>query len=78
MEFSAIALSGNDVPKSLKKAAAGSTDATEPADAADAKNAPKIQVYIGQADSLLIMGNSTKAIEKVLCPHGGRDGEILE
>ncbi|HZQ45822.1 MAG TPA: hypothetical protein VFC07_02325 [Verrucomicrobiae bacterium] len=71
LEFSVITLSSSDIPKSLKKATGGQADATEPADNADAKSEAKKQIYIGQAESLLIMGNSPKAIEKVLARMAG-------
>jgi hypothetical protein len=66
IEFSSITVSSSDIPKSLKKASAGGADSTDPADDTAAKSETKKQVYVGQAESLLIMGNSPKAIEKVL------------
>jgi hypothetical protein len=75
-EFSIITLSSNDVPKSLKKAATDSqpADATEAAENPEAKKAgDKKEIYIGQADSLLVVGNSAKAIEKVLARMSGAD-----
>ncbi len=78
IEFSAITLSSGDIPKSLKKAAGSGADATtEPADDADAKNAPKRQMYIGQAESLLIVGSSPKAIENVLARMSGAQAKSL-
>jgi hypothetical protein len=72
VEFSAIILSTNDIPKSLKKKPPVSApDAPEPMEDPDAKNAPKKPLYIGQADSLLIMGSSPRAIEKVLAAMSG-------
>ncbi len=74
VEFSVVALSSNDIPKSLQKALTSSNsppDSSSPDDKPDAKAAPKSRIYIGQADSLLIMGNSSKAIERVLASMSG-------
>jgi hypothetical protein len=71
IDFSVIVLSSNDVPKSLKQKTPSTPGAPEPMEDPDAKNAPKQQIYIGQAGSLLIVGNSSKAIEKVLAVMSG-------
>lgn len=75
VEFSVITLSSNDLPKTLKKAAAApaSPDVPEPLESPDAKKPAKKEVYIGQAESLLIMGSSPKGIEKVLARMSGVD-----
>ena len=71
IEFSVAVISSNDLPKSLKKNS--SPDASADAkDSADAKKSDeKKQVYIGQSESLLIMGDSPKAIEKILARMSG-------
>jgi hypothetical protein len=75
IEFSVITVSTNDLPKALRKAAdappAGVPDSADKSDAA--KTAPKNDIYIGQADSLLVIGNSAKAIEKILARLAGDD-----
>ena len=79
VDFSTITLSSNDVPESLKKAAgAKPDDSSDSADkSADPSKAPKTTIYIGQAESLLIVGNSTKVIEKVLAAMSGGDVRTL-
>jgi hypothetical protein len=68
VEFSIITISSNDLPKTLKTAA----DSSESKDDADAKApATKKEIYVGQAESLLILGNSSKTIEKVLASMSG-------
>jgi hypothetical protein len=77
VDFSVVVLSSNDIPKTLKKKPVTSPDAPEPMEDPDAKNAPKQPIYIGQADSLLIAGNSSKAIEKVLAALNGGSVPVL-
>jgi hypothetical protein len=62
IEFSILPLSAKDVPKSLKKV----FSAEDSKDASDETNqSPKAELVFGQFESLLILGNSTKAVEKV-------------
>ncbi len=68
LEFSVLAVSSNDMPKTLKKFFPGSAPverepgAEEPA----AKPAGKSEWVIGQFESLLIVGNSTKVVERIV------------
>ncbi|MDB6122686.1 MAG: hypothetical protein JWQ71_1679 [Pedosphaera sp.] len=74
IEFSVAVLSSNDLPKSLRKSLSGGSAEAEKdkAEESDAKKpATKKQIYIGQAESMLIMGNSPKAIEKILARMSG-------
>lgn len=65
-EFSVVSLSSNDVPSTLKGFFPQRTEVHELGDENDAKAASsKSELVIGQADSLLIIGDSTKAVEKV-------------
>jgi hypothetical protein len=75
IEFSVVTVSTNDLPKALKKAAdAPPGDAPEPADKPDGgKTTVKRDIYVGQAGSLLVVGNSARAIEKVLARLSGDD-----
>jgi hypothetical protein len=78
VDFSVITLSSNDVPASLKKAAGASGDSSDPADKpADSAKASKATFYVGQSESLLIVGTSTKVIEKVLAAMSGGDVRTL-
>ncbi len=71
VEFSVISLSTNDLPKSLKQAIETPPgEGTEKDD--HPKPAMKSDIYIGQAESVLLMGNSAKALEKILA----RAGEV--
>ena len=77
VDFSVIVISTNDVPKSLKPKTATPPGAPEPMEDPDAKNAPKQQIYIGQVESLLVVGNSPKPIEKILAAMSGGSVKIL-
>lgn len=74
LEFSTLSVSGDDVARTLEKSLAGGKpddgDATK--DKADAKkDDANATITIGQSDSLLIVGNNVKAIEKVLARQSG-------
>jgi hypothetical protein len=62
IEFSVLPISEKDLPKTLRKFSGAGKD--EFGDTAT--NAPKNEIYIGQYESLLIVGTSAKPIEKVL------------
>jgi hypothetical protein len=63
IDFSVVPISDKDMPKTLKKFSGPDTETdTDQSET----NAPKTEIYIGQADSLLIVGTSAKPIEKVL------------
>jgi len=72
IDFSVIVFSKDDLPKAPKPAPA--PGGIEPMEDPDAKNAPKTQIYIGQTESLLVIGNSPKVIEKILVRMSG--GEV--
>lgn len=65
-EFSIVSLSSNDVPSTIKEFFPQKTEVHELGEENDTKAPPKNELVIGQADSLLIVGNSTKAVEKVV------------
>jgi len=65
-EFSIVTLSSNDVPATLKEFFPQKTEVHELGEENDAKSSNKNELVIGQADSLLIIGDSTKAVEKVV------------
>jgi hypothetical protein len=65
-EFSILSLSSNDVPSTLKGFFPQKTEVHELGEENDPKSSTKSELVIGQADSLLVVGNSTKAVEKVL------------
>lgn len=65
IEFSVLPLSDKDVPKTLRKFTGGSAGETD-SEETTATNSPKSDLYLGQFESLLIVGTSAKPIEKVL------------
>ncbi len=66
VEFSVVSLSSNDVPSTLKEFFPQKTEVHELGEENDPKSAAKNELAIGQADSLLIVGDSVKAVEKVV------------
>lgn len=72
-EFSSIAFTSKDVDALLKKAFPGEDEDEEDADEkkADSAKEEKIQLRIGQYKSLLIIGENSKAIEKLLARQSG-------
>jgi hypothetical protein len=78
IDFSVVFLSSDDIPKSLKKhSSTNSADEPEPFENPETKKAPKPPIYIGQAESLLILGNSSRAIEKILARMSGAETKPL-
>jgi hypothetical protein len=71
VEFSVINLSTNTQPKSLQSAASAPEEAAGDAEAP--KPALKRELYIGQADSLLLLGGSPKTLEKILARLSGAE-----
>jgi hypothetical protein len=62
IEFSVLPLSGKDVPKTLKRFIGDENQSSQD----EATNVPpKDGLFIGQFESLLIVGNSVSAVEKV-------------
>jgi len=74
LDFSVVALSDQDVPKTLKKFSGPDelTNADE-----SATNAPITELYVGQSESLLIVGTAAKPIEKVLVHVSGGEMPAL-
>jgi hypothetical protein len=66
-EFSVLSMSSNDVPKTLRKFFPPASEVQELGADNDAKKAGvKNELVLGQAESLLILGNSLKVVEKVV------------
>jgi hypothetical protein len=74
IDFSVLPISDKDIPKTLKKFS-GPEKETD-ADQSDT-NAPKREIYIGQAESLLIIGTAAKPIEKILVHVAGGEMPAL-
>ncbi len=65
VEFSVITLSTNDMPDTLRKFMPGSSDVKELTDGTEA--APKrLELLIGQSDSLLLIVNSPATAQKIM------------
>ncbi len=65
VDFSIVPLTSNAVPRTLQKFFPPNGDSID-GGSDTGKEAAKGQLIIGQCDSLLILGNSTRAIEKVV------------
>src|SRR6266568_2467001 len=67
IDFSILPLSSNDVPKTLKKFFPQNPEVQElSSEDQPKKRTPKSELVIGQVESLLIVCNSTKLVEKVV------------
>jgi hypothetical protein len=64
VDFAVVPISDKDMPKTLKKFSG--PDRETDADESSTTNAPKYEIWVGQSDSLLIIGTAAKPIEKVL------------
>ena len=73
IDFSAITPSLGEVSKAVKKplATLANGETVEPMDDPDNKKAPKNKLYIGQVESLLVVGDSPKVLEKILVRMSG-------
>ena len=63
IEFAVVTISDKDMPKTLRKFSGpdAETDSDE-----SSTNKSKTEIYVGQSESLLIVGTAAKSIEKVL------------
>src|SRR5438477_13188014 len=72
VEFTTLIFSWDDIAKSLEKAFPDPNAGNETIEAPKAKKpGKKLELQIGQSDSLLIIGNSAKDIEKILMRQSG-------
>jgi hypothetical protein len=65
LEFSVVTLSSNDLPKTLRKLIPAPLEYHELGEP-EKKAPPKTELVFGQVDSLLIVGNSLKVVEKIV------------
>lgn len=75
IEFSILPMSEKDLPKSVKKILSPDEEATSSDE--ETNKAPKTELVIGQYDSLLIVGSSTKVIEKIVAHLTGGSAPAL-
>jgi hypothetical protein len=73
VDFSVVTISSDDLPKRFKGAGGADADAGDSA-GSKPKTAEKTTIYIGQSQSLLILGSSSGPIEKILARMSG--GEV--
>ncbi|MSU59271.1 MAG: hypothetical protein EXS35_14070 [Pedosphaera sp.] len=76
VEFAVVPLSSNDVPKTLKQFSPQKQEVQE-LGKEPAKKSPDGQLVIGQFESLLIIGNSTKCVEGVVARLTGGSAPAL-
>jgi hypothetical protein len=62
-DFAVLPISDKDIPKTLRKFSGAGQDGDSDE---TTTNAPKNEIYIGQYESLLIVGTAAKPIEKIL------------
>lgn len=67
-DFTVLPISDKDIPKTLRKFSGSNQDAdfSTDSDSTTKTNASKTEIYLGQYQSLLLIGTSAKPIEKVL------------
>ena len=66
-DFSVLPMSSNDVPKTIRRFFPQRSEVQElPAEGEPKKAAPQAELVLGQVDSLLILGNSTATVEKIV------------
>ena len=66
-DFSVLSLSSNDVPKTLRKVFPQRAQAQEASSEDESKKSEtRTELIVGQAESLLIVCNSTKLVEKIV------------
>jgi hypothetical protein len=79
IEFTVLSMSSNDVPKTLRKFFPPSSQVQELGEEKETKPASKkSEFFLGQHDSLLIVGSSAKALEKVANRLTGGSSPCLE
>ena len=77
LDFAIVPLSSNDLPKTLKSFFPQKQEIQELGKEAAKKPAPTDALVIGQFESLLIVGNSTKVIEAVMAHLTGGNAPAL-
>ncbi len=78
IEFTILLMSSNDVPKTLRKFFPKQLEVQELGDKEPAPKTPaKNELVLGQVDSLLLLGNSTKAVERVVARLTGSASPVL-
>ncbi|HTI99051.1 MAG TPA: hypothetical protein VL527_09220 [Dongiaceae bacterium] len=76
-EFNVLLLSTNDIPPTLQKLLPARPAPTFIPEEDQGKTPPPVEVHIGQYHSLLIVGDSTATLEKILRALSGGDAPTL-
>ncbi len=71
VEFTTLILSGADLAKTLEKIFPGAKGDKPPDDSSAKPSDEKIQIMVGQSESLLLVGNNPKDFEKILSRQAG-------
>ncbi len=71
VEFTTLILSGADLAKTFERAFPGAKGEKATDDAVDKSTEEKIQIMLGQSESLLLVGNNPKDFEKILSRQAG-------
>jgi hypothetical protein len=66
LDFFILSISTNDMPRTLRKLFPETPPSQPPAEGEAPKPAEKDELVVGQFESLLIVGNSTKAVERIV------------
>jgi len=86
LEFLAVGLSTNDIPDTLKRLLPGPSDVRELGDEADASEAEpsdagatdkKTELFFGRAESVLVVGDNLRALERVVSRLTGGSSPVL-
>jgi hypothetical protein len=78
LEFTTLITSGDEISKSLEKILPGSKSKNaEPDAATDKSKAEKIEITIGQSDSLLVIGQPVKFLESIIARQSGASAPAL-
>ena len=77
IEFIAISVSSNDLPKTVRKFFPAPLETHEVGEEEPKKSNTKSELFIGQADSLLLIGSSMRPLERVVAKLEGGSSPAL-
>jgi hypothetical protein len=81
LEFLAFTLSSNDVPATVKRLLPGASDVKElgddPEDSAEKPADKKSEIFLGRSESVLVVGDNVRALERVVSRLTGGASPVL-
>ena len=81
LDFLAFTLSSNDVPSTVKRLLPGASDVKElgddPEDSAEKPADKKSEIFLGRAESVLLVGDNLRALERVVSRLTGGASPVL-